>query len=78
MPSTRKPSDISYRKTSARGASQYGVSHKAKPIGKVGRFQMGAAQFGSTWTATTPSRKKSTRFRSREAAAAWLVEQASR
>ena len=78
MPATPNPPHISYRKTSGPGASQYEVSYKGAVIGKVARHSMGAAQFGSTWAATTPSRKRSTRFRSRDAAAAWLVEQASR
>ena len=66
---------VTYRKTNPPGASNYVVLHKGEPIGTVGRFRMGAAQFGSTWMATTLGRKRSTGFTTRDAAAAWLVTQ---
>jgi hypothetical protein len=75
MPAPRKP-NVTYRKTTPPGASQYEVIYEGDVIGKVGRFRMGAGQFGSTWAATTPTRQRSTRFSTRDAAAAWLVERA--
>jgi len=76
MAASDKPTDIQFERTNPPGAGQYQVLYKKHPIGKVGRFRIGAGQFGSTWVATTPSRKKSTRFSTREAAAKWLVQQA--
>jgi hypothetical protein len=71
-----KPARVTYRKAKPPGASNYVVIHEGESIGTVGRFAMGAGQFGSTWMATTPSRRKSTRFTTRDSAAAWLVKQA--
>ena len=67
---------IKYRKTTPPGAGQYEVLHQGRTIGKVGRFRLGAGQFGSRWVATTPRRKRSGKYVTRDAAAAWLVEQA--
>ena len=76
MAATPNPKQIRYRKTSPPGAGQYEVLHKDVVIGKVARFRMSAAQFGSRWIATTPRRKKSGKYVTRDAAAKWLVEQA--
>lgn len=76
MVATPNPRDIKYRKTSPPGAGQYEVLYKDTAIGKVGRFRMSAGQFGSRWIATTPRRKKSGQYTTRDAAAMWLVEQA--
>jgi hypothetical protein len=67
---------IKYRKTTPPGAGNYEVLMRDQVIGKVGRFRMGAGQFGSRWVATTPRRKKSGKYTTRDAAATWLVEQA--
>ena len=71
-----RPANVTYQKSGAPGTSNYAVRLDGVSIGTVARFSMGAAQFGSTWMATTPSRKKSTRFTSRDGAAGWLVKQA--
>ena len=76
MAATSNPKHIRYRKTSPPGAGQYEVLYKDTVIGKVGRFRMGAGQFGSRWIATTPRRKKSGQYMTRDAAATWLIEQA--
>lgn len=76
MATRNESSELLFRKTTPPGASQYEVFRAGQHIGRVGRFRMGAAQFGSTWMATTPSGRKSTQFQTREAAAAWLMEQA--
>lgn len=68
--------DIKYRKTSPPGAGKYEVLHKDVAIGVVGRFRLGAGQFGSRWVATTSRGKKSGMHTTRDAAAAWLVQQA--
>ena len=68
------PTKVTYRKTNPPGASNYVVLVDGESIGTVGRFRMGAAQFGSTWMATAPSGKKSSRFTTRDAAAGWLVK----
>jgi len=47
-------------------------------IGKVGRFRLGAGQFGSRWMATTLTRRRSGQFTTRDAAAMWFVEQSTR
>jgi hypothetical protein len=47
-------------------------------IGKVGRFRLGAGQFGSRWMATTLTRRRSGQFTTRDAAAMWLLEQSTR
>jgi hypothetical protein len=74
MPASGKPIKIRYRKTTPPG--QYEVIYQDQIIGKVGRFRLGAGQFGSRWMATTPRRKKSGQYVTRDAAAVWLVEQA--
>jgi hypothetical protein len=76
MAASKKPVKIRYRKTDPPGAGQYEVLVQDQVIGKVGRFRLGAGQFGSRWMATTPRRKKSGQYMTRDAAAAWLVEQA--
>lgn len=76
MAANKRPVKIRYRKTDPPGAGQYEVLYKDQVIGKVGRFRLGAGQFGSRWVATTPRRKKSGQYVTRDAAAAWLVEQA--
>jgi hypothetical protein len=69
MAATPKPEPFRYRKTSPPGAGQYEVLLKDVVIGRVG-------QFGSRWMATTPRRRKSGQYLTREAAAAWLIDQA--
>jgi hypothetical protein len=76
MAATPQPKHVHYRKTSPPGAGMYEVLYKGAPIGKVGRFRLSAGQFGSRWVATTPRRKRSAQYATRDAAAAWLVEQA--
>lgn len=76
MAATPNPKNVGYRKTSPPGAGQYEVLWKDVVVGKVGRFRMGAGQFGSRWIATTPRRKKSIKYITRDAAANWLIEQA--
>ena len=76
MVAARKPATVKYRKTTPPGAGQYEVIYKERVIGKVGRFRLGAGQFGSNWMATTPRRKKSGQYTTRDAAASWLVEEA--
>jgi hypothetical protein len=76
MAASKKSVKIRYRKTTPPGAGQYEVLYKDQVIGKVGRFRMGAGQFGSSWMATTPRRKRSGTYTTRDAAAAWLVEEA--
>ena len=76
MVATPNPKRIKYRKTSPPGAGQYEVLYKDIVIGRVGRFRLSAGQFGSRWIATTPRRVKSGQYTTRDAAAAWLVEQA--
>lgn len=66
---------LQYRKTDPPGAGQYEVLYRGQPIGRVGRFRLGAGQFGSSWIATTPRRQRSGTYATRDAAAAWLVEQ---
>ena len=68
---------MSFRQSST-GAGRFDVVLDGRIIGVVGRFTMGAAQFGSTWMGRTPDGRTSTRFPSRDAAAAWLVEEAGR
>lgn len=76
MVASPDPKHIKYRKTSPPGAGQYEVFYKDTRIGRVGRFRLGAGQFGSRWMATTPRRRKSGQYMTRDAAAMWLVEQA--
>ena len=78
MPGSQKTVTISYRKTTPPGAGRYEVVHEGRVIGVVGRFPLGAGQFGSRWVATTPQRVRSSKYTTRDAAAAWLVEQPSR
>lgn len=75
MVATPNPKHIKYRKTSPPGAGQYEVLYRGTVIGRVGRFRMGAGQFGSSWIATTPRRRKSGQYMTRDAAAVWLIEQ---
>jgi hypothetical protein len=76
MAAHKRTAKLRYRKTTPPGAGQYEVLHEGQVIGKVGRYRMSAGQFGSRWVATTPRRKRSGRYVTRDAAAAWLVEQA--
>ena len=76
MAATSRTVNVRYRKTTPPGVGHYEVLYRDQVIGKVGRFRLGAGQFGSSWTATTPRRKRSSRYATRDAAAAWLVEQA--
>ena len=75
MAPAKKPV-VKYRKTSPPGTGQYEVLQGDRVIGRVGRFRMSAGQFGSSWVATTPRRKRSGQYMTRDAAAAWLVAQA--
>ncbi len=75
MVATPKPKHVRYRRTSPPGAGQYEVLYEDVVIGRVGRSQMGAGQFGSRWMATTPRRQRSGMHTTRDAAAMWLVEQ---
>lgn len=70
-----KKTVIRYRKTTPPGAGQYEVLVGERVIGKVGRFRMGAGQFGSSWVATSPRRKRSGQYKTRDAAASWLVKE---
>ena len=76
MASSRTASSLRYRKTTPPGAGQYEVLWGDKVIGKVGRFRLSAGQFGSRWVATTPRRRRSGQYTTRDAAAVWLLEQA--
>jgi len=76
MAATPNPKHIRYRKTSPPGAGRYEVVYKDTVIGVVARFRLSAGQFGSRWMATTPRRKKSGKYMTRDAAAGWLVAQA--
>ena len=76
MAATPNPKHVRYRKTSPPGAGKYEVLYKDVAIGTVGRFRMGAGQFGSRWIAMTPRRKRSGQHATRDAAALWLIEQA--
>lgn len=71
----KKRVPVSYRKTTPPGAGRYEVLYKDRVIGVVGRFRLSAGQFGSRWVATTPGRKRSGKYVTRDAAAAWLLEQ---
>lgn len=70
-----RPANVTYRKTSSRGAVSYEVLLDGVLIGRVSKFHMGAGQFGVKWLATTPAGERSTRFPSRDQAAGWLVGQ---
>jgi len=76
MAASKKTVTIRYRKTTPPGAGQYEVLYRDQVIGKVGRFRLGAGQFGSRWVARTPGGKRSGKYATRDAAAVWLVEQA--
>lgn len=78
MTASQLPPDLRYRKTTPPGAGQYEVLLAGRVIGKVGRFRLGAGQFGSRWMATTLTRRRSSQFTTRDAAALWLVEQSTR
>lgn len=75
MTTTKGGGALSYRSTGKMGVSLYEVSLDGEPIGRVQRYQMGAAQFGASWMAHTIAGRKQSGFRSRDAAAAWLVQQ---
>lgn len=75
MAATPAPRNVRYRKTSPPGAGRYEVVYQDQVIGVVGRFRLSAGQFGSRWVATTPQRRKSGQYASRDAAAGWLIEQ---
>ena len=72
----KKPITIKYRKTNPPGAGKYEVVYKDHVIGTVGRFRLSAGQFGSRWVATSTTGKRSGKYTTRDAAAAWLVSQA--
>ena len=74
MAATSDPRHVRYRKTSPPGAGRYEVVYQDRVIGVVGRFRLSAGQFGSRWVATTPPRRKSGQYTSRDAAAGWLLE----
>jgi hypothetical protein len=76
MAATPRAKQVRYRKTSPPGAGRYEVLYQERVIGVVGRFRLGAGQFGSRWVATTPKRRKSGQYTTRDAAAGWLIEQA--
>jgi hypothetical protein len=76
MAATPKPRHVTYRQTSPPGAGQYEVFYRDVRIGRVGRFRLGAGQFGSRWVATTPPGRRSVTHTTRDAAAEWLIEQA--
>jgi hypothetical protein len=76
MVATPNPKSVKYRKALPPGAGKYEVLYQDVVIGTVGRFRMGAGQFGSRWVATTPRRKRSGQYMTRDAAAAWLVQHA--
>lgn len=67
---------VRYRRTDPPGAGQYEVLLGDRVVGRVGRFRMAAGQFGSGWVATTTGRRRSGTYATRDAAAAWLLEQA--
>ncbi len=75
MAATPNPKHVRYRQASPRGAGKYEVLYKDQVIGTVGRFRMSAGQFGSRWMATTPGRRRSGKYATRDAAALWLIEQ---
>jgi hypothetical protein len=75
MPDASDSAGVHFRELGS-GTSRYEVLHQDRTVGTVARFVMGAGQFGSSWTATTPAGQTS-RFSTREDAAAWLVRQAS-
>jgi hypothetical protein len=67
---------LRYRRSGPPGVSRYEVVHEGLIVGTVGRYQPSAGQFGSSWVATTPRRKRSGSYRTRDAAGAWLLRQA--
>lgn len=76
MVATPNPKHVKYRRTSPPGAGNYEVVFEGTLVGTVGRFRLSAGQFGSRWVATTPTRRRSGQFVTRDAAAGWLIEQA--
>jgi hypothetical protein len=66
---------VRYRKTTPPGAGQYEVQVGDRVIGQVGRFRMGAGQFGSSWVATSTRGTRSGQYTTRDAAAGWLVRE---
>ena len=73
---TPEPRQVMYRETSPPGAGGYEVLYGDEVIGVVAPFRMSAGQFGSRWVATTPGRKRSGLYATRDAAAGWLIEEA--
>jgi hypothetical protein len=75
MTSSSESTGLEFISIGGPGATTYEVVEAGRVIGTVGRFSLGAGQFGSSWLATTPDGARSTKLRSRAAAAAWLTEQ---
>ncbi len=75
---TGQPTGVTFHASPSHNPAEHHVHHDGVMVGSVAQFRMGAAQFGVTWMATTPNGKVSTRFPSRDAAAAWLVQEAAR
>jgi hypothetical protein len=69
---------LHFRRSAPPGAGHYEVLYEGSVMGTVGRFRLGAGQFGSHWMATSPDGRRSGRYATREAAAAWLMGQAGR
>jgi dipeptidase E len=76
MAATPKSQKVRYRQASPPGAGRYEVVSGDVVIGTVGRFALGAGQFGTRWVATTPDGRTSNRHATRDSAASWLIEQA--
>jgi hypothetical protein len=76
MAASPDPKRVRYRKTSPPGTGRYEAIYDDQVIGVVGRFRLSAGQFGSRWVATTPQRRKSGQYTTRDAAAGWLIDQA--
>ena len=75
MVTPNRPESVTFRAIPPPGAGRFEVIREGQVIGSVGRFSVGAGQFGSTWMATTPDGRTSMRFSDRETAAAWLLRQ---
>ena len=58
MSTSEEPGTVTFRATTTPGAGRYEVVRAGQTIGTVGRFTMGAGQFGTTWMATTAGRTK--------------------
>lgn len=76
MDARPSPPTIAYRNADPPGAGRYEVLLDGRLVGTVGRFSLGAGQFGQRWVATTPDGRRSSKQLTRDAAAAWLVGQA--